>query len=251
MIYLKSGLQETCADALDCDAVLTSLFNDLLLYHQSNPTLHRPDFDPAAITAEKDAVSRCHNFGSSVCFRLLQTNNVTTLCSIGSEQDVDVADIINAVDHCCANVERAERELLQPRPRLTALCFMRAAFFSACFPRRFSRPNALRLSRSCMSRCFQSWFLPSFFRRVGCGTPTTPRLLHHRHVCLLTCSLGPFTLSSLQVSRFPRRRCPNFATAGTVAAGNDFALLGCITASRCGWQACTVSIDKFSHQSML
>ena len=30
---------------------------------------------------------------------------------------VDVADTVDAVDRCCANVEHAERELLQPRPR--------------------------------------------------------------------------------------------------------------------------------------
>ena len=44
--------------------------------------------------------------------------------------------------------------------------------------------------------------------------------------------LRSFLLSSLRVPRFPWRWCPNFATAGTVAAGNDFALLGCITPSR-------------------
>ena len=101
-----------------------------------------------------------------------------------------------------------------------------------------------------MSRCLVARFLPSFFRRAGCGTPTTPRLLHCRHFCLLACALRAFLLSSLRVPHFPRRRCPNFATAGTVAAGSDFALLRCITTSRCCWQACTFSIDGFSHQSM-
>ena len=65
--------------------------------------------------------------------------------------------------------------------------------------------------------------------RVGYGTPTTPRLLHRRHFCLFACDLRAFLLSSLRVPRFPRRRSPNFATAGTFAAGNDFALLGGIT----------------------
>ena len=106
-----------CADALNCDAVLTSLFNGILLYRQPNPMLPFPAFDSAAITAEKGAVSRCHNFGSSVPFSLLQSINVTTLCSTGSQQGVDVADTVNAVDRCCVNVERAKRELLQPRPR--------------------------------------------------------------------------------------------------------------------------------------
>ena len=72
-----------------------------------------PLFNPAAITAEKDAVSRLYNFGSSIAFRLLlQSNDVTTLCTTGSQQGVDVPDTVNAVGRCCANVERAERELL-------------------------------------------------------------------------------------------------------------------------------------------
>ena len=143
------------------------------------------------------------------------------------------------------NVSSSSRDLA-----LVALCFMWAAFLSARSPRRFFRAKALRLSLSSMSRCFLPRFLPWFSRRVGCGTPTTPRLLHRRHVCLLACSLRAFLLSSLRVPRFPRRRCPNFATADTVAAGNDFVLLECITASRCCWQACTVSVDEFSYQSM-
>ena len=83
-----------CADALDCDGVLINLFNDLLLYRQFNPLLLFPAFDPAAITAEVDAVFRCDDFGSSVPYGLLQSDNVTTLCSTGSQQDVDVADTL-------------------------------------------------------------------------------------------------------------------------------------------------------------
>ena len=141
------------------------------------------------------------------------------------------------------NVSSSSRDLA-----LVALCFLRADFLSARFPRRLFRAKALRLSLS--SRCFLPRFLPSFFQRIGCGNPTTPRLLHRRHFCLLACALRVFLLSSLQVLRFPWRRCPNFATAGTVAARNVFAMLGCIATSRCCWQACTVSIDNFSHQSM-
>ena len=82
-----------------------------------------PALDPAAITAEKDTVPRCHNFGSSVPFGLLQSDNFTALCSSGSQQGVDVADIVNAVDRCCANLERAKRELLQPRSRPGGLVY--------------------------------------------------------------------------------------------------------------------------------
>ena len=117
------------------------------------------------------------------------------------------------------NVSSSSRDLA-----LVALCFLRTDFLSARFPRRFFRANALCLSLS--SRCFLPRFLPHFFRRVGCGNSTTPRLLHRRHCRLLACALRAFLISSLRVPRFPRRPCPNFATAGTVAAGNNFALLG-------------------------
>ena len=111
----NSRLQEAFADAVDCDAVFASLFNELLLYRQSTPLLPFLAFDPAEI----DAVFRFHDFGSSVPFGLLQNDKITsrTCCSIGSQQGVDAADTVNAVDSCCANVECAERELVQPRPR--------------------------------------------------------------------------------------------------------------------------------------
>ena len=204
-----------------------------------------PALNHATITAEKDAVSRGRNFGSSVTFGLLQSDDVTILCSTGSQQSVDMPDTVNAAVRTLylPNVNSSSRDLA-----LAALCFLRADFLSASFLRRFFRANAIRFSLS--SRLFLPRFLPSFFRRVGCGTPITSRLLHRRHFYSLACVLRGFLLSSLRVPHFLRRRCPNFATAGTVAAGNDFALLGCITASRCCWRACTVSIDEFSHKSM-
>ena len=89
---------------------------------------------------------------------LRQSDDVTPLCSTGSQQGVYVADTVDAVDRCCANVERTERNLLQPRPALAALCFLRIDFLSARFPRRFLRANALRFSLSC-SMCFLPRFL--------------------------------------------------------------------------------------------
>ena len=80
--------------------------------------------DHATIPTKKDAVSRCRNFESSVTFGLLPSDDVTALCSTGSQQGVDVADTVNVVDRCCANVERAERELLQPRSRPGGLVFL-------------------------------------------------------------------------------------------------------------------------------
>ena len=95
------------------------------------------------------------------------------------------------------NVSSSSRDLA-----LAALCFLRADFLFARFPRRFFRANTLRFSLS--SRCFLPMFLPSK-RRVGYGTPTTPQLLHRRHFRLLACALRAFLLSSLRVPRFPRR----------------------------------------------
>ena len=142
------------------------------------------------------------------------------------------------------NVSSSSRDLA-----LVALCFMRADFLSARFPRRFFRANVLRLSLSSKS------FLP---------TQVLPFLLptcwvwqsHHASTSppstLLLTRLCPPSISPLLASgpTFSAAAVSNFATAGTVAAGNDFALLGFITASRCCWQAYAVSIDEFSHQSM-
>ena len=78
----------------------------------------------AAITTEKNAVSRCRNLGSSVAFDLLQSDDVTTLCSTGSQQSVDVPDTVDTADRYCGNVERVELELLQPRPQAGGLVFL-------------------------------------------------------------------------------------------------------------------------------
>ena len=142
---------------------------------------------------------------------------------------VSMSHTVNAVDRCCANVEYAERELLQPRPRPGGLVFLASGLLlrplpPSLLPSKYPPPFT-------QFRCFLPRSLPSFFRNAGCGTPTTPRLLHRRHYCLLACALRAILLSSLRVPRFPRRRYPNFSTAGMVAAGNDFALLRCITAS--------------------
>ena len=59
-------------------------------------------FDPAAITAEVDAIPGCHNFRSSVPFGLLQSDDVTTLSGTYSQEAVDVASAVDTFDSCCA-----------------------------------------------------------------------------------------------------------------------------------------------------
>ena len=125
---------------------LPALLTISSFYRQSKPMLYFSVFDPAAITAE----SRCHDFGNSVPFCLLQSNNVATLCSTGCHQSAAVRTLN------VPNVSSSRRDLA-----LAALCFMRAAFLFARFLRRFFRENSLRLSLS--SRCFLPRFLHSFF----------------------------------------------------------------------------------------
>ena len=52
LLNQSSGLQQTCAAALDCDAILALLLNDSLFYRQSNPMLPFSAFDPVTITAQ-------------------------------------------------------------------------------------------------------------------------------------------------------------------------------------------------------
>ena len=82
----------------------------------------------------------------------MQSDDVATLCSTGSQQIIDVPDIVNAIHRCCANAERAKCELLQPRPRPGRLVFLASGVPL--------RPPP-RLSFS--SRCFLPRFLSSFF----------------------------------------------------------------------------------------
>ena len=201
---------------------------------------------PVAITTKTNAVSRCRNFGSSVPFGLLQSDDVTTLCSTGSQQGVDVPD---AVDRCCANVERAERKLLQPRPRPGGLVFLAdglplhplpPSLFSSKCPSPFAQ-----FLQVFPTQVF-AFLLPMCWVRHSHHASTSPSsTLSLTRVC--PPSIPPLLASG---PMFPRRRCPNFATADTIAAGNDFALLGFIVVRRCCCQACTVGIDEFSHQLM-
>ena len=137
---------------------------------------------------------------------------------------------LNAVDSCCANVERVKRELLQWRPRPGGLVCLAGGLPLCPFP-----PSLF------LSKCPPPFTqFQVFSTQVLAFVLSTCWVWHSHHastspsstLCLLACALRAFLLSSLRVPRFLRRRCPNFSTAGTVAAGNDFALLGCTTTSR-------------------
>ena len=81
-----------------------AFFNDILLYRKSNSMLPFPALNHAAIITKKDTISRCRNLGSSGPFGLLQSDDLTTLCSTGSPQSVYVADTVGAPDRFCAKV---------------------------------------------------------------------------------------------------------------------------------------------------
>ena len=80
-------------------------------------------------------------------------------------------DTVNAVDHSFANVERAERKLLQPRSRPGGLVLIAGGLPLPPLPPSLFPSKYLCLSLT--SRCFLPRFLPLFFRRVACGTLTT------------------------------------------------------------------------------
>ena len=117
------------------------------------------------------------------------------------------------------NVSSSSRDL-----GLAALCFLRAAFFSARFPRRFFRANPPPFTQfQVFSTQVLAFVLPTCWVKHSQHASTSPSST----LCLLACALRASLLSSLRVPRFPRRRCTNFA-----AAGNDFTLLGCIATNR-------------------
>ena len=188
-----------------------------------------PALNYATITAEKDAISRYRNFGRSVPFGLLQSDDVTTLCSTGSQQDVDRADTVDdAVDRCCANVERTERDLLQPRLRPGGLVFLAdglplrpLSLFPSKYPPLFTQFQVFSTQNL-------AFVLPTCWVRHSHHASTSPSsTLLLTRVC--PPSVPPFlasgpTFSAAAVSQFCYRRHG--------CRGKKFALLGCITVSR-------------------
>ena len=209
-----------------------------------------PALNPAEITAEKDTVSRCQNSGSFVPF---------VSCSPMTSQPF-AAQGLSRVSMCpipLTPLTAAVRTLNVPIMRsssrglaLAALCFLQADVLSARFPRRFFRANALRLSLSCR------YFLPrpsSCLRSSGVMGAAFPASLHFSIVHTSAYSRVPSEYSSSPRFRshvFRGGGVPTLLSQARVAAGNDFALLGCTPASRCCWQACAISIDELWHQSM-
>lgn len=121
------------------------------------------------------------------------------------------------------------------------------AFLTARFLRRFFRARSLRRS---LNSKFLPRFLPWFFRQVGDGT--SPPLNELSFVDslvyqLVTCEL--LICLRYRSDAFPRR-CSNFAAAGAVAVGTEFALLRCNIAGRYCWHCYTVSIVEFPNKSM-
>ena len=78
-------------------------------------------FDPAAITAEVNAVSICHDFGSFVPFSLLQSNSAFAEKGLSR---VSMSPIpLTPLTATVRTLNVPERELVQPRPRPGGLVF--------------------------------------------------------------------------------------------------------------------------------
>ena len=87
-----------------------------------------------------------------------------------------MADTVDAVDRCCANVERTERELLQPRPRPGGLVFLAdglplrplpPSLFTSKYPPRFTQFRVLPTQ-------VLAFVLPTCWVRHSHHTSTSP-----------------------------------------------------------------------------
>ena len=138
------------------------------------------------------------------------------------------------------NVSSSSRDLA-----LVASCFLRTDFLSARFPRRFFEQMSFAFRSVPPGVSWPGYCLPSS-GVLGAALP--PRLDFS--------IVGTVAYSRVSSEHFSSPRFGSHVfrggdvPTGTIAAGNEFALLGFIAASRCCWQAYTVSIDEFSHQSM-
>ena len=186
-----------------------------------------------------NTVSICRNFESSVPFGLLQSDDITPLCSTGSQQSVDVPDTVNAVDHYCANVEHAEREVLHLRPRPGGLVFLAGGLPlhplpPSPFPSKCPPPFT---QFQMFSTQVLAFVLPTcwVWHSHHASTSLSPTLLLTR-VCppsiLPLLASGP-TFSAAAMSRLCYRRHG--------CRGKRFRFMGYIPANRCCWPACTVN----------
>ena len=115
-------------------------------------------------------------------------------------------------------VERAERELLQPRPRPSGLVFLVGrlplrplppSLFLRNYPPPFTQFQVF-------STQLLAFVLPMCWVRQSHHASTSPPSTR-----FLTCACHPSIPPLLALGpTFSRRWCPNFATAGTVAARN-------------------------------
>ena len=141
-----------------------------------------------------------------------EISEVPSLCSTGSQQGVDVVDAVDAVDHCCANVERTEREILQPRPRPGGLVFLAGGLSLRPLPRSlFPSKYPLRFTQfQVFSTQVRGFVLPACRVRhspLASTSPASTILL--TRVCPPTISplldSGP-TFSAVAVSQLGYRR---------------------------------------------
>ena len=138
-----------------------------------------------------------------------------------------MADIVNALDRCCANVGHAERDIFQPGPRPGGL-----VLYAGGLPHHPPTPSLF--PSKCPPSFAQFQVLPT---QVLAFVFLTCRAQQSQHAS--TSPSSPLLLTRVCPPSIPTLLAsgPTFSAAAvhqlwTVAAGNDFALLGCVTASR-------------------
>ena len=141
----------------------------------------------------------------------------------------------------CTNVEGAEREFAQPRLRLSVLfvsCGRPASFLD--FPVAFSEQ---------MPSAFHSVQGVYHDYSLDCsdvsGKALPPRL---DFTSVDTFAYSRVTSEHLYSLRFGSHVFRGGGLPSTVATGNEFASLVCISTCRCCRHTCTVSIDESSHE---
>lgn len=160
-------------------------------------------FDPAAITAELDAITSLQHFPK---FRLFwspvepMTSQAFAAKILNGTSMLPIPSILLRAALRTYNMTNVTSCSGPFAP--TALCFLWAAFLAARLLCRFFRACAFR-------RSLNSRFLPGllcwFFRRVGCDKSTKPGPLFCPLSCSLTCDLRTI-LSSAAVSQLCFRR---------------------------------------------
>lgn len=108
------------------------------------------------------------NFTRCLATRISEISSLLASCSPMTSA-TNVADAVDAFESCCLHIERAKREFLQPPPCPDGL-MLRACVFLHPLP---LSPFASKYTPSFAPFQASTQVPALFFRRAGCGIPTT------------------------------------------------------------------------------